>query len=120
MSLKKVIGISAGVIAASLIGLYAINETSENIEAKRRQERVKEVLESRESLGTRRVVRGDTYWAYTNFIGKHPCLKGVGTDEIIKYLKRINNEKGLVAGEDMVVPIYGLKCRKLDNLYPQK
>ena len=119
MNLKKNSWISIGLIVAGAVGYYAVNERIESIEAEKRQkqEEIREVLESRERLQKIKVDRGETFWEYATELGNHPCLKGIGTQNIITYLQKINDRKDLMAGQDFYFPIYNsLTCKRLKRL----
>ena len=103
-------------IAAGLVGLYAVNEVRSYQESVKRNERL-EVLKSHESLEAIKVDKGDTYWTYANSLGRHPCLKNISTGDIINYLiKDINSNRNLIAGQNIWFPYYNTQtCKRLEN-----
>ncbi|MBI2043574.1 LysM peptidoglycan-binding domain-containing protein [Candidatus Pacearchaeota archaeon] len=115
MSLRKVLGISVGVIAAGLIGLYAVSEVKSYQESVRRNERL-EVLKSHESLKTIEIDKGDTYWKLAQSVGNHPCLRDISVGDIMNYLQKVNKGKNLIAGQTLQFPHYNpQKCKRLEN-----
>ncbi|MBI4116829.1 hypothetical protein HY449_03740 [Candidatus Pacearchaeota archaeon] len=107
-------------ILLATLGGFAYSNNKKNKEEEIKRKNIESVLGSRESSIARKVVRGDTFWAYAARIQQeNDCLNGIGTNNIVKYLRKINpgaEDSKLRPGMQILLPEYNSKtCKRLKD-----